>query len=278
MTQPDSLLVVVPTYGHFDYAEAAVASAFQATKCEVVVCIVDDASPDWSEDWARNLQLQSPRDKLIWARHDVNQGLTRMWNFGVATAIGGNFKYVCLTNSDVLFTSGWDVRLREAVNTGWHLVGPLTNTPGDNEAQYVRPHSVDYENSDSQLVLDAVAKELGRKTKVVQGPLNGFCLFGAVHTFQRHLYDPSRMMAFKPSNPVNSKGKPNPTPLMTLSEHELQQRWREEGCKTGVVLGSYVYHYRSVSRGERERVIDGTDMRGASPAELASLEFSVDDN
>ena len=34
----------------------------------------------------------------------------------------------------------------------------------------------------------------------------------------------------------------------------------------------------SVSRSERERVIDGTDMRGASPAELASLEFSVDDN
>ena len=34
----------------------------------------------------------------------------------------------------------------------------------------------------------------------------------------------------------------------------------------------------SVSRGERERVIDGHDMRGASPAELAALEFSVDDN
>ena len=32
----------------------------------------------------------------------------------------------------------------------------------------------------------------------------------------------------------------------------------------------------SVSRGERERVIDGHDMRGASPAELASLEFNVD--
>ena len=34
----------------------------------------------------------------------------------------------------------------------------------------------------------------------------------------------------------------------------------------------------SVSRGERERVIDGHDMRGASPAELAEHEFSVDDN
>ena len=31
----------------------------------------------------------------------------------------------------------------------------------------------------------------------------------------------------------------------------------------------------SVSQGERERDIDGTDMRGASPAELAALEFDV---
>ena len=32
----------------------------------------------------------------------------------------------------------------------------------------------------------------------------------------------------------------------------------------------------SVSRGEREREIDGHDMCGASPAELAALEFNVD--
>ena len=32
----------------------------------------------------------------------------------------------------------------------------------------------------------------------------------------------------------------------------------------------------SVSRGERERDIDGTDMRGASPAELAAREFNAD--
>ena len=31
-----------------------------------------------------------------------------------------------------------------------------------------------------------------------------------------------------------------------------------------------------VTRGERERVIDGHDMRGASPAELAALEFNAD--
>ena len=31
-----------------------------------------------------------------------------------------------------------------------------------------------------------------------------------------------------------------------------------------------------VTRGERERSIDGTDMRGASPAELAAHEFNAD--
>lgn len=34
----------------------------------------------------------------------------------------------------------------------------------------------------------------------------------------------------------------------------------------------------AVRRVERERRIDGHDMRGASPAELAEREFSVDDN
>ena len=33
----------------------------------------------------------------------------------------------------------------------------------------------------------------------------------------------------------------------------------------------------AVSRGERERCIDGHDMRGASPAELAAHEFNVAD-
>lgn len=33
----------------------------------------------------------------------------------------------------------------------------------------------------------------------------------------------------------------------------------------------------AVSRGERERDIDGHDMRGASPAELAEREFNVAD-
>ena len=49
--------------------------------------------------------------------------------------------------------------------------------------------------------------------------------------------------------------------LMALEGDEDDDReslWDAGGC---------------VTRGERERSIDGTDMRGASPAELAAMEF-----
>ena len=52
----------------------------------------------------------------------------------------------------------------------------------------------------------------------------------------------------------------------------------EQEGDEGDVTESFWSSGCSVSRGERERDIDGHDMRGASPAELAALEFSVDDN
>ena len=52
----------------------------------------------------------------------------------------------------------------------------------------------------------------------------------------------------------------------------------EQEGDEGDVTESFWSSGCSVSRCERERDIDGHDMRGASPAELAALEFSVDDN
>ena len=49
-----------------------------------------------------------------------------------------------------------------------------------------------------------------------------------------------------------------------------------EGDEDDDVTESFWSSGCSVSRGERERVIDGHDVRGASPAELAALEFNVD--
>ena len=39
---------------------------------------------------------------------------------------------------------------------------------------------------------------------------------------------------------------------MTLQEYELQGRWHAAGLRSGVVLSSFVFHYRAVSRGEKK--------------------------
>jgi hypothetical protein len=41
---------------------------------------------------------------------------------------------------------------------------------------------------------------------------------------------------------------------MTLNEYELQRRWKETGLKVRRrCLGSYVFHYRAVSRGDAHK-------------------------
>jgi hypothetical protein len=43
---------------------------------------------------------------------------------------------------------------------------------------------------------------------------------------------------------------------MTLGEYELQGRWTKAGLETAICTGSYVLHYRAVSRGARYRMGD----------------------
>jgi hypothetical protein len=38
---------------------------------------------------------------------------------------------------------------------------------------------------------------------------------------------------------------------MTGNEDELQSRWRAKGMKFAAALGSFIFHYRSVSRGKK---------------------------
>jgi GT2 family glycosyltransferase len=39
--------------------------------------------------------------------------------------------------------------------------------------------------------------------------------------------------------------------MMTGNEDELQARWAKKGMKSGVVLSTFIFHYRSVSRGDK---------------------------
>lgn len=275
-----SILIVIPTYGHFEYAAKAALSALTNTKTlRPLVVLIDDASPEWDQ---RNYPAPGGTSTIIpgpaeydglsrfhgsvfYSRFGENGGLTRSWNRGLADARHLNADYCCVTNSDVVFPERWEENIHYGLNIrGYSLVGPVTNAPGTNADQYVQRYSTLYVpkrgEADVQLVQDELIKAQCLRYK--ETTLNGFCLVAKTATWWENAYDADHV--FRPRNDFNSKGEPNPTPLMTLNEYELQRRWHDKGLKSAACLGSYVYHYRAVSRGDKHKRGDWARIKGTA--------------
>lgn len=251
-----SILIVVPTYGHFEYAARAVTTALANTRTlKPHVLVVDDASPDFkgSHFDAPDRRLD-PDGRISVIRFPQNGGLTRSWNQGLVTADFVGHDFCCVTNSDVEFPIDWDREIFNALTfQGYHLVGPVTNAPGSNPDQYVGRYSMLYDKAKAQDEYNQVQGELlvAQRGRYKDTTLNGFCMVAMTKTWWENAYDKEHV--FRPRNEFNSKGERNPTPLMTLNEYELQRRWHDKGLKTGACLGSYVFHYRAVSRGDKHK-------------------------
>lgn len=248
------ILIVIPTYKHFEYALMAVKSAMSCThQLKPHVLVVDDATPHKFFDAQSIAAMQEVIGKPVdqWLKiFPSNGGLTRSWNFGISIASERRYTYCCVTNSDVVFAPGWDIEIVNALQSGIDLVGPVTNAPGTNTEQYVGRYAVTYNKVTAEKDIEAVQRELSavQKGRVKPTTLNGFCLIAKTQTWCDNAFELGN--AFRPRNDFNSKGQPNPTPLMTLNEYELQKRWHAAGLKTAAALGSYVFHYRAVSRGD----------------------------
>ncbi len=279
-----SNLIVIPTYGHFEYAARAVRTALENTRVlDPYVVVIDDASPErlrqqihhYDEPYGNFLyQLRNIRDEFE-SFNDVialravrpilcdrvtqlefaeNGGLTRSWNAGLAFARDKHFDFCCVTNSDVQFAGGWDNGILDALHRkGFALAGPLTNAPGTNSKQYVGCYSKMYRSKRPQDNIQLIQHDLEGKwfLDTEETTLNGFCMTAFTKTWWDNAYDKDHV--FKPVNEYNSKGEPNPTPLMTLNEYELQARWKAKGLKACVCLDSYVFHFRAVSRGDKHK-------------------------
>jgi GT2 family glycosyltransferase len=264
-----TILIVIPTYGQFDYATRAVRTALENTKLFYpYVVVIDDASPERlakkihhpDEPYGQYLaQLKQIREEfgsgsVVQMEFDQNGGLTRSWNVGLQAARGTGLDFCCVTNSDVVFPRGWDTDIFDALQfKGYALAGPLTNAPGSNPDQYVGRYSLLYRRETAEADYQDVQDELWceQRGRWKETTLNGFCMIAKTQTWWDNAYDKDHV--FRPRNDVNSKGEPNPTPLMTLNEYELQRRWKEKGLRAVACLGSYVFHYRAVSRGDRHK-------------------------
>ena len=234
----ETVAVVIPTYGQFDYAQRACES-FLKTTPNGLALIVDDASAEWDEaGWVP--LLKEVGDKRLFLHHfPTRGGVTRSWNWGLAKARAMGATYAVATNSDVLFAKGWFDGMRHALEHGWDYVGPLTNAPGPPNFAFqdVRFYNRCYAPQDTETALSETQCELRRRyppDMVITAMVNGFCQVAKTTTWWKHAYDAEHV--FDPAFP------------MVGNEEEFQGRLRAKGGKTGVACTSFVFHYRSVTR------------------------------
>jgi glycosyltransferase involved in cell wall biosynthesis len=85
------------------------------TDSEYEIVIVDDVSPDNTREWLQKwiMDKKSPNVKTRIIFHEENQGISKTWNDLIDNA-GGD--YICIINSDILFTPHWDTPLIEALD------------------------------------------------------------------------------------------------------------------------------------------------------------------
>ena len=233
---PPTVCVIIPTFNHFEYARRAVQSLLRCPlrSAKLRYLLVDDASPEWDEvDWKT-----WPEPDCRKLRYSRRGGLTRSWNAGLREAISIGAEYAVCTNSDVLFSPHWFEPLADALGNGFHLVGPVTNAPGDAPAQDVLHYLAGTELvTDSAKKIDSIARALrNAATAAVPAPINGFFMMAKTECWRQGAF--SRHCVFDPAFPLVG------------NETELQERWRKAGMVTGIVPSSFVFHYRSVSRPE----------------------------
>ena len=248
---------VCPTYNAVEldrYTRRALVSFFDTTPYGVAI-VVDDASPGWTKNYAHSLQTivaDYPGSELHIIRFDHPGGLTRSWNAGLELADKLDLTYAISGNNDVSFTSQWYSGMVHALAHGYDLVGPLSNAPGVTAQglQEVARYCENYRRTDNQAQLNQMAATLYQKYlgQVVESPVNGFFHMATLASWRRGKYDDTHY--YCPYNAVRPSGKINPTPLLTGNEDELQYRWRRQGMQSAIVLSSFIFHYRAVSRGD----------------------------
>lgn len=231
--------MIVPTYNQMDYAEVAVASALRSHP-QILVMLVDDGSPTWNpKQWEK-----FPPHRLLTHRFEKNdRNLTRSWNWGLVEARRLGIPYAVPTNSDVKFPLLWWEAMEAVLSKGAvALAGPVTNAPGHRPRQQVKGLVKGYEVRDDKSYLDQVSRRLYEDHKGVAwtpNRVNGFCLAARTETWWQgahgrdHVFDPGAK--FK----------------LTKNEDELEGRWMKKGLTIGIVPGSFVFHYRGVSRGAK---------------------------
>jgi len=235
------------------YTQKALESFFETTLNGVAI-VVNDGEAGWSAEYEQSLLRLAdsyPSNSLHILKFNKADGLNRSWNAGLTKASELNLDYAIAGNNDIIFSTGWHEGMIHALSNGYSLVGPVSNAPGTTAAgkQNVGAYIPNYKLTDNLIDINQIAMQLQQMhlNKTLEKKVNGFFLMATLKAWEDGKFDEHHF--FRPKNKYYASGGLNPTPTMTGNEDELQSRWAKKGMKSGVVLSTFIFHYRSVSRG-----------------------------
>jgi glycosyltransferase involved in cell wall biosynthesis len=245
------LSFILPTFGSLRYARLCLESLLKTTsEVRISIVIVDDCTPvgQWNTDWFTD----KPDADILWHRFENNGGLTRSWNTGFLIALEHQQPdYIVAGNSDVIVPSNWHHGLINVIESGAMFAGPLTNAPGWTQgnrqaiSMYSPASAITSHPSSVENAGQAVRNKYGNR--FVKSPINGFFMFGATNSWLEIAHD--TIHVFPPVITHMPSGRKNPKPLMLAQEDLLNAEVNKRGRYTAAALGSFVYHFRGVSRG-----------------------------
>jgi len=173
----EKTLIVIPASGNAQYTKLAIDSIRRSSRGVRMVIVETDASVEWkTEDDLDIARLE----RFVSFSHSVNRGLVFAAHGAV---LQDKFDYVVVLNNDVAVTSGWLQPLLDALDAGYCVAGPVTNSCGHGE-QIVHP---DFSCADpkrfDQAVADRFAGTLLPRSKPV------FAVVGLCMAFRAELVE-----------------------------------------------------------------------------------------
>lgn len=231
--------VILPIYNGHDEVRACLHALRAAATGPMQVVMVDDGSRDFTAEMLRAEAAADPR--FILHRRDINRGYTKSINEGVLLT---GADWVVVLNSDTLVSKGWLDRLHAAAlaRPGTGMVGPLSNAAtwqsipaakrpdgGWSTNPVIQPRHLDR--------MQAILDELSERAYPEFPVLNGFCTLIARALFDR--IGPYDEDAF---------------PTGYGEETDLCLRARQAGFRLTLADDCFVYHHKSVTFGQAERM------------------------
>ncbi len=203
--------IIVLTWNHLELTKIFFESLLSSTSLKIRIIVVDNGSIDGTREYLGKLK-EELTDKLEVIFNQENVGFVRGVNQGLAVS---SAPYVCLANSDLIFTKGW---LDEAIglfesNKLIGILNPNSNTLGT----HVK----------SKEPIESWASNLKNRYSgiFVEMPFcTGFCMI-----MRRDIID-------------KSKGLSEDYIPMFFEDSDISMKAKEMGYLIGAAKGAYVWH------------------------------------